>query len=59
MCLSLSLCRRVAKFSENYLRTIGSKTTASLEQTVNVQTEKFTEFEVPAFQSEDTEEIPD
>lgn len=39
-------CRKVARFCENYLRTIASKTTASLEETVSMQNEKFTAFEV-------------
>ena len=41
-----SLCRRMTKFSDNYIQTVASRTTSSLEQTLNVQTEKFTDFEV-------------
>lgn len=38
--------RNVAHFSESYLRSVSSKTTSDFEQSVNTQTQKFTEFEV-------------
>ena len=38
--------RNVTHFSESYLRSVSSKTTSDFEQSVNTQTQKFTEFEV-------------
>ena len=38
--------RKVAKYCENYLRSLASTTVDSLEKTVNIQEVKFTNFEV-------------
>lgn len=45
-CIVHGVCRKVAKFSENYLRSLASTTLESLEKTVNIQEEKFSHFEV-------------
>ena len=42
----LILCRHVAHFSESYIRSVASKSTANFRQSVGTQTQKFTDFEV-------------
>lgn len=37
--------RRVSQFSEAYIRSVASKATSDLEQTLSTQTQRFTEFE--------------
>ena len=40
------VCRHIARFCESYMRGVASKATTSIEQLLNSQITKFTDFEV-------------
>lgn len=42
----VGFCRKISRYCESYLRNMASTMLVNLEKTVNVQEEKFTNFEV-------------